>query len=196
MIQFINPVRGSRLDNISGSKGVKITPNYGAPIVSPYGGIVTDIANDGVTISHNINNQKIYSHFKGIHRPQVGVNIPLRQGDTFAYGDTNDIEYYISDNAGKKLDVMKYINGFDENTSTKTNDKDKDKDKDNNKNKKNKEPIKLTDKPPLHDFFTDMMLSPLNLIHKPLKKGLDKLKGIDDDENLNEEINRIKKLLK
>jgi hypothetical protein len=200
MIQFVNPVSGSRFNRIPGSKSVKITPNYGTPIVSPYRGVVTEVQNSGVTITHNINNVLYHSHFKGIHRPQVGVNVPLRQGESFAYGDDNDIEYSILDDNGKKLDVMMFINGFDNNSNTRTttNDPDKDKNKDKNKNK-NKKPIELSDKPPLHDFFTDILLSPLNLIHKPLKKGLDKLKGIkddDEDENLNEEINRIKKLLK
>jgi len=192
MIQFVKPVNGSRLNSILGSKSVKITPSYGTPIVSPYKGVVSEVVNDGVVITHTINNKKYYSNFKGIHRPQVGVNVPLKQGESFAYGNNTDIEFSILDDNGRKLDVMTFINGFDDGTTTTNPDKNKEKNK--NKNKE----INLTDTPPLHDFFTDILLSPLNLIHKPLKKGMDKLKGKndDDDDKINEDINRIKQLLK
>lgn len=196
MIQFVKPVNGSRLNSMLGSKSVKITPSYGTPIVSPYKGVVSEVVNDGVVITHTINNKKYYSNFKGIHRPQVGVNVPLKQGESFAYGNNTDIEFSILDDNGRKLDVMTFINGFDDGKSVVPVTTDDD--EENKKKKKNKEPIELSDKPPLHDFFTDILLSPLNLIHKPLKKGMDKLKGKkdDDDDKINEDINRIKQLLK
>ena len=192
MIQFISPVSGSKITDIPGSKSIKLSPSYGSPIVSPYQGRVDNVGNDSITILHNLNDRDVYSHFSGIHRPQVGVNVPLKQGETIAYGDTTDIEYSILDDNGKKQPVIPFFKGINTDVTT---DKD-DTSKDTNK-EKNDRPKPIQGKSYIADFLSDIALSPFKAIHKPMQKGLNKLSGDkDDDGKLNEEIDRIKKLLK
>jgi hypothetical protein len=210
MIQFINPIAGSKITEIPGSKSVMLTPNYGSPILSPYKGIVYNVNNDSIVIQHSLNNQYVYSKFKGINRFQVGVNVPLKQGESFAYGDTTDIEYSILDENDKKLNVMKFINGFDDNTS-KTDDKD---DKDDKDEKKKGTTPKIPGKSYTSDFLTHVALKPFEFIHNKIRFNTDeeeaearmkkeKEQKEKDDANfekklqkVNEEINRIKQLLK
>ena len=192
MIQFISPVSGSKITDIPGSKSIKLSPSYGSPIVSPYQGRVDNVGNDSITILHNLNDRDVYSHFSGINRPQVGVNVPLKQGETIAYGDTTDIEYSILDDNGKKQPVIPFFKGINTDVTT---DKD-DTSKDTNK-EKNDIPKPIQGKSYIADFLSDIALSPFKAIHKPMQKGLNKLSGDkDDDGKLNEEIDRIKKLLK
>ena len=194
MIQFINPVSGSRMIDIPGSKSIKLSPGYGTPIVSPYDGVVEDVENDSVTISHNVNNQNVYSKFSGIHRPQVGVNVPLRQGETLAYGDATDIEYSVMDDNGRKVSVVPYFQGINPNTTTHNHTTSNDDDE--KKKEKNNRPKPIAGKSYIADFLSDIALSPFKFVHKPMQKGLNKLSGVKDDDKLNEEIDRIKKLLK
>lgn len=223
MIQFINPISGSRITDIPGSKSVMLTPNYGSPIVSPYKGLVYNINNDTIIIQHSLTNQYVYSKFKGINRFQVGVNVPLKQGESFAYGDTTDIEYSILDENGKKMSVMPFFNGIDDGTNKKDDKKD-----DDNKNKKGTTPT-IPGKSYTADFLTHLALKPLELIHNKLRPKTDeeeaearikkekkqkekeqkekeqkeKEQKEKDDANfqkklqkVNEDINRIKQLLK
>jgi hypothetical protein len=209
MIQFINPISGSRITDIPGSKSVMLTPNYGSPIVSPYKGLVYNINNDTIIIQHSLKNQYVYSKFKGINRFQVGVNVPLKQGESFAYGDTTDIEYSILDENGKKMSVMPFFNGIDDGTNKKddeTNKKD-----DDNKNKKGTTPT-IPGKSYTADFLTHLALKPLELFHNKIRPKTDKekeeserkkeeaRKKKEDEKNsknqVTEEINRIKQLLK
>jgi murein DD-endopeptidase MepM/ murein hydrolase activator NlpD len=197
MIQFINPVSGSRMIDIPGSKSIKLSPGYGTPIVSPYDGVVENVGNDSVTISHNVNNQNVYSKFSGIHRPQVGVNVPLRQGETLAYGDTTDIEYSIMDDNGRKVSVVPYFQGINPNTTTNNHTTSNYGDDDEEKKKeKNDRPKPIAGKSYIADFLSDIALTPFKVIHKPMQKGLNKLSGAKDDDSVNEEIKRIKQLLK
>ena len=200
MIQFINPISGSRITDIPGSNSVMLTPNYGSPIVSPYKGLVYNINNDSIIIQHSLNNQYVYSKFKGINRFQVGVNVPLKQGESFAYGDTTDIEYSILDENGKKMSVMPFFNGIDDGTNKKS-----DKDDYNHKNKKNKKESTPTipGKSYTADFLTHLALKPLDLFHNMIRPKTDE-EEVDDRnkkeekklQNVTEEINRIKQLLK
>jgi hypothetical protein len=196
MIQFISPVSGSKITDIPGSKSIKLSPSYGSPIVSPYQGRVDNVGNDSITILHNLNDRDVYSHFSGIHRPQVGVNVPLKQGETIAYGDTTDIEYSILDDNGKKQPVIPFFKGINTDVTTDKDDTSKDTNIDTNK-EKNDRPKPIQGKSYIADFLSDIALSPFKAIHKPMQKGLNKLSGDkDDDGKLNEEIDRIKKLLK
>ena len=208
MIQFINPISGSRITDIPGSNSVMLTPNYGSPILSPYKGIVYKIDNDSIIIQHSLNNQYVYSKFKGINRFQVGVNVPLKQGESFAYGDTTDIEYSILDENGKKMSIIPFFNGIDDETNKKSDKKD-----DDDKNKKETTP-KIPGKSYTSDFLTHVALKPFELIHNMIRPKTDeeeaeakmkkekKQKEKDDADfekklkNVNEEINRIKQLLK
>ena len=196
MIQFISPVSGSKITDIPGSKSIKLSPSYGSPIVSPYQGRVDNVGNDSITILHNLNDRDVYSHFSGINRPQVGVNVPLKQGETIAYGDTTDIEYSILDDNGKKQPVIPFFKGINTDVTTDKDDTSKDTNIDTNK-EKNDRPKPIQGKSYIADFLSDIALSPFKAIHKPMQKGLNKLSGDkDDDGKLNEEIDRIKKLLK
>jgi hypothetical protein len=206
MIQFINPISGSRITDIPGSKSVMLTPNYGSPIVSPYKGLVYNINNDTIIIQHSLTNQYVYSKFKGINRFQVGVNVPLKQGESFAYGDTTDIEYSILDENGKKMSVMPFFNGIDDGTNKKS-----DKETDTDKNKKETTPT-IPGKSYTADFLTHLALKPLELFHNKLRPKTDEekeeserkkeeaRKKKEDEKNaknqVTEEINRIRQLLK
>jgi hypothetical protein len=166
------------------------------------------IDNDSIIIQHSLNNQHVYSKFKGINRFQVGVNVPLKQGESFAYGDTTDIEYSILDENGKKMSIIPFFNGIDDETNKKSDKKD-----DDDKNKKGTTP-KIPGKSYTSDFLTHVALKPFELIHNMIRPKTDeeeaeakmkkekKQKEKDDADfekklkNVNEDINRIKQLLK
>lgn len=204
MIQFVNPISGSKITDIPGSKSVNITANYGSPIVSPYKGIVSDITNDAVTISHNINNQTVYSKFSGINRPQVGINVPLKQGESFAYCDTTDIKYTILDSNGEKMNATPFFNGIDDGTSKPSDEKEKEKEpKKSSEDEFGKDP--KHNKSYISDFLAHLALKPFDVIHDKIrpktaaekqKEKEDKDKKESEKQKVNEEINRIKQLLK
>ena len=202
MIQFVNPIAGSIITNIPGSKSVNIMANYGSPIVSPYNGVVSDINNDDVTISHNINNQIVYSKFSGINRPQVGINVPLKQGESFAYCDSTDIKYTILDDNGGKMNVGPFFNGIDDGTSKPSDEKEKEPKK-TSEDEFGKDP--KPNKSYISDFLAHLALKPFDVIHNKIrpktssekqKEKEDKDKKESEKQKVNEEINRIKQLLK
>jgi hypothetical protein len=98
---------------------------------------------------------------------------------------------------GRKVSVLPYFQGINPNTTTTTTTNTNTTSNGDEKNKeKNDRPKPIQGKSYIADFLSDIALSPFKVIHKPMQKGLNKLSGVKDDDSVNEEINRIKQLLK
>jgi hypothetical protein len=190
MIRFGIPINGSRIDTSHTSKTITVGTNPMDVIRAPYHGTVVDMKGNCITIQHDVNGEEIYSKICKVHRPQVSYNNSLKKNEIIGYGGNEDIEYSILNSRGSSVNVQPYLKGIDD-------VKDKKDVKDiENKKKKKIEPSVDTKKPAMANIFTDVLLSPLGLAHKLGKKGLNKLTGKKEDDQLNEEINRIKQLLK
>jgi hypothetical protein len=202
MIQFSNPINGARINSSRMSKNITIRTNPMDSIRAPYHGTVVDMKGDCITLQHNVNGDEVYSKICKVNRPQVSYNNSIRKNEIIGYGGNEDVEYSILDRGGSSVNTQPYFKGIDDikdkkDIKNKKEVKDKKDAKDiENKKKKKIEPSVDTKNPAMANIFTDVLLSPLGLAHKLGTKGLNKLTGKKEDDQVNEEINRIKQLLK
>jgi len=175
-------------------------------------------------IGHKINNDMYYSEFCGIPKVFVGKNDTIRKGQTIGYflNDTDTVYYTLYSLNHNKLDPRPFFNGFSvKNTTSNTTSnntpnystpkkqsKEKKSSNDNNDDYKERNVV-----PANNNLFLSLALSPFDFISKQTKKiakntGKEikkSAKGIfdfkttknkeDEEETLNEDIKRIKKLL-
>lgn len=193
MIQFSNPINGARIDSSRMSKSVTIRTNPMDSIRAPYHGTVVDTKGDCITLQHDVNGDEVYSKICKVNRPQVSYNNSIRKNEIIGYGGNEDVEYSILDRGGSSVNTQPYFKGIDD---IKDKKDIKNKKEVKNNEKKKIEPSVDTKKPAMANIFTDVLLSPLGLAHKLGTKGLNKLTGKKEDDQVNEEINRIKQLLK
>ena len=182
-------------------------------IYSPYAGVVNDTHSDKcegyIEIKHVIDDSTYYSIFCNIDKLVVSRGDKVKSGDVIGYTKQKDEDVvYALSNDDKNINPINY---FRNNNFISNNDKDKP-EKDN---KKEKEPKKQESKPkkvsnsdePSGRVLSNLLLSPLNFVGKNLEKGIDtvkdelrniksvKPKKKKEEDSLNEEIKRIKKLL-
>jgi hypothetical protein len=165
-------------------------------IVSPYDGDIVEtdpsVCNGKIRIKHNINALSYYTEFCNVNRIKVRTGEFIRQNEVIGDLGDNNLKVYVYDNTGKKHSVSEFIKTSNEKTiDPKTADKaDKaDKyDKSSNYTSKSKYPG-------LYTLPFNAVLAPLTIFNNMMSyKG--KKKKVEEDEKINEEINRIKKLLK
>jgi len=186
MNHFISPSPNGNLNQGMLSKTVGLSSYENDRLVSPYDGIVVPSINrcDGnLTIEHNVNGETFYSDFCEIGRVIVGIGSTVKQGHTIGYFSDKEISFSILNKKKSKQNVNDFLSGHQFK-------KDEKKDV---KKSETKEPIVKSNEPRIggSDIFTDILLSPISFIKKALS---DKPKKKDDE--LNEDINRIKQLLK
>jgi hypothetical protein len=187
MNHFISPSPNGNLNQGMLSKTVSLSSYDNDRLVSPYDGIVVPSINrcDGnLTIEHNVNGETFYSDFCEIGRVIVGIGSTVKQGHTIGYFSDKEISFSILNKNKSKQNVGDFLSGHKFNKNVKDP---------KTKDPKTKEPIVKSNEPRIggSDIFTDILLSPISFIKKALS---DKPKKKDDE--LNEDINRIKQLLK
>jgi hypothetical protein len=202
-------------DKVLSSGTIKLPKNSNSQIKSPVDGIVNNKKDSGtscvnkIAIQHLIKDKKYYLEFCNVTNPSVSDGEKVRKGKII--GTTND-DVYISlyNSTYDRVSITKYINL----------DKDDDKDKDEDKEKKSK-----TYKDPLMAALIQAPFKLLNPFkdkydkktgeriekrwaratdkEQPTPNWLTKMsptykeKEVDkEDEKINENIERIKKLLK
>ena len=192
-------------------------------IYSPYVGVVNSVYDDKcegyIEIKHEIEDSIYYSTFCNVDKKVVGRGDKVRTGDLIGYTkekETDVIYTLIKDR--NKVNPSNFFRN--DKFIGKKDDKDKSDDKDVKSKKTDKKGDTKTNnvkdttskkgtsgKGDSGNFLTTLMLSPLNLVGNKLEKGSDsvkdefknittlKSKKKKEEESLNEELKRIKRLL-
>ena len=189
MNHFISPSPNGNLNQGMLSKTVGLSSYDNDRLVSPYDGIVVPSFNrcDGnLSIEHNVNGETFYSDFCEIGRVIVGIGSTVKQGRTIGYFSDKEISFSILNKNKSKQNVDNFLSGHQFNKNVKDS---------KTKEPKTKEPIVKSNEPRIggSDIFSDILLSPISFINKSLS---DKPKKKKKDDDLNENIIRIKQLLK
>jgi|LauGreDrversion4_2_1035121.scaffolds.fasta_scaffold02240_14 hypothetical protein len=187
-MSFINPVKGSSVNKDGFSKKVKIksfTPNDF--VLSPYDGEIIEISNkcDGnMVIKHDVDGDIYYSNFCKIQPSTNLTGIKVSKGQKIGTINGETLLYYLEDESGDKKDLDYFMFG-----STQKSDKKNDKESD--KKSSNKIELPKSSKYPerIGGSVLRGLLSPFGVINKMLNPK-------KEEDNLKEEINRIKELLK
>jgi septal ring factor EnvC (AmiA/AmiB activator) len=218
-MNFINPIKYGKLTDES-SKTYTYTPEADDSIVAPFDGVVTLVDNkkcDGfIQISHLINGKVFYSEICGANKNIfVGGGMDVKKGQTIASCGGKNVTFEIKDGNKDKVSISPFMLGLSQTQKDNTEKKkelekekepkkEKESEKQNNKkkeddllNKKEKKGWDLTnpkDPKELPNLFTSLMLTPFAFIEKGLKPKKKEME--EEEEKLNEEILKIKKLLK
>ena len=214
-MNFIDPIKYGRLTNDS-SKTYVYTPEADDSIVAPFDGVVTAVDYkkcDGfVQISHLINGKIFYSEICGANKNIfVGSGMDVKKGQTIASCGGKNVTFEVKDGNKDKVSISTFMKGLPEPKKDDTekkkepeNKKESEKKKESDKkkeedflDKKEKKGWDLTnpkDPKELPNLFTSLMLTPFAFIEKglaPKKKQTD-----EEEERLNEEIQKIRKMIK
>jgi hypothetical protein len=221
---FIKPIKYGHLTNETSKKHI-YTPDNVDSVLAPYEGVITDVNYskcDGlIQISHLLNGKVFYSEICGVNKNiYVGSGMSVKKGDIIGQCGGKDIKFVIKDSNKNEIDLQPFFVGKFETDKKDLDKKDSDKEKkekglgepssnneknkENKKSEKNKEDDEDENKPwdftnynpgmTLPNLFTAAALTPFDFIEKALKpKRKEKKEEIED---LQEELKRIKKLLK
>jgi len=175
MEKFLNPV--DRYDSKSVSNNVvKYKANPNSPVIAPYDGY-REVLTNSYRITHSIGGEIYYSDIKNIGRVDSYTSY-VRQGDVIGYTGNDDIEYEVLNKNMKRVNIEDVF-------------KEK-KPKDDKGEATGLDVLKTVTLP---------LSIPLSLVKSAGKYAFNRLTGQNEsvkvDENVvNEDINRIKKLMK
>ena len=209
MKDFIKPIKYGKMLNTSTNKKYIYEPDSNDRIIAPYEGVITDISdsrcNGFIQLQHYIDGKYYISEICGINSKDIfAINgMKVSQGEELSKCGNENIIYEIKDSYNEKLPIATFFvlskNKKEENKKEE-NKKEENKKEKNNKEEEDNEPKKWKwdlelDKPitKVPDLFTSMLLSPLEFAKKALSS---KKETKEDDENLKEEIKRIKELIR
>ena len=164
-------------------------------IVSPYDGDVVEtdpsVCNGKIRIKHNLNALSYYTEFCNVNRIKVRTGEFIRQNEVIGDLGDNNLKVYVYDNAGKKHSVSEFIKTSDKKLENPKKEKWVDKEED----RRYYDDYDNNDLPGMYTLPINTLLTPLTIFNNMMSyKG--KKKKVEEDEKINEEINRIKRLLK
>lgn len=199
MEKFQIPVSGGNVDD-SNSKELVISSHQGNLVRAPYEGVVDKMdpnhCGGYVKIQHNVNGQQYYSSFCEVNRITVNRGDNIRKGSSIGIMGDKDITYSVLDSSSRKIRVKPFFSGID-NDSKKSTEPKKEPKRPNIDKKDPTANLGLPKDDNGQDIFSKIGLSPFNLMDKifnikpvPLSN-----ESIMEDEVLQEELKRIKKLL-
>ena len=168
---FIYPIESKILKN--GGKKIVFKGQYGVKILAPFKGVIDNIDNDKIIVRHTFNSKYYYSEIEGVNQIIVSKGQNVNQGDNIALSGIKDITFKIVDEYGRSQLLSKFY--LNKEKITEPTDKS-----DSSSNRAAKA---------ISDLFSSVVASPFELAKRATKIG------DDDEKSLNEEINRIKKLL-
>jgi hypothetical protein len=187
---FISPIKFGRLTKEE-KKEYIYTSDSTDNVIAPYDGIIYDVDTnkcDGfIKIKHNFGGQFVFSEICGVNKGIfVTINRPVQKGEMLGYCGGNELKLKISDGR----DYLPICCPFFEKKTAKNK-------KEENKKEENKKVTTTTRKNPNKDdnafnIWDATILAPFDFISRALMAKNKK----KDDEELNEEIKRIKELLK
>ena len=206
-MKFINPVPYGNIDNFLSSSKVMVMNSYpNQKIVAPFNGLINnvDLSEKSIEIEHNVNGSKVYSKINGIVNPYVNKGYKVSQNDIIGFVGDEPIKYSITDRMGFKQNLDSF---FKDLTNKKQTGDDEKKQKEvDSKEKENKEKEKLSidlglskdeQLPGLYRGMMNLFAAPFSVVGSALKGNLIKRKKSEEkEEKINEDIQRIKKLIK
>ena len=211
---FINPAPYGEM-KYEDFKKVKLISYPDSKLVAPYEGIISEPLNppckDFIRIEHKIEDRTVYSLFCDVGKLTVTNRDKVRQGEMIGKFSDDKIDYFILDDNNKKIQIVKFFeekvepvkkekDGKDKEEDKKGKEKNKDgkgkedKDKEKNGDENKKKRRTSSGESGIENVFLDTLLLPFSLIHS----GTKKLTGDSDDKDkkLQENIEKIKKLIK
>jgi hypothetical protein len=198
-MSFVKPVPYGNLDNKTTSKTMVFIGHPNDKVVSPYDGVVVesdDFNCDGfVKIEHLIKGKTFYSEICNVKNQIVFKGYRVKKNDIIgSVGNDGVIEYRISDDDGNFVKIGDFFNDSTKLTDDENINKEIDKQKDS-KNKINLDLGLSKDKelPVLYRGAMNLFALPFSTVGSVFKGG--KKKSKNDDEKINEDIVRIKKLI-
>jgi hypothetical protein len=201
MEKFINPAPYGNMKSSAMSKSIDLISYPNSKLINPYNGVVifdrTPSCENLIKIKHEYNGENVYSEFCNVGKIFVSSGDRLKQGDTIGYFPEDRVVYSIKTDDDKKLDVSRYMNGFE--TKKKESKKEDPKKEDP---KKETPKINTTDGNPRNrNIFLDLLLSPIGIANDVVSdvgKGIKKSFKEDYSSNkrLTEQIDKIKKIIK
>lgn len=201
MEKFINPAPYGNMKSSIMSKSIDLISYPNSKLINPYDGVVvfdrTPSCEGLIKIKHEYNGDIFYSEFCNVGKSFVSSGDRLRQGQNIGYFTDDKIEYSIKNDDGKKLDVSKFMNGFE-------NKKEEPKKEEPKKEEPKKEITKL-DKNNKDvgsgNIFLDTLLSPFSVanditsgVGREIKKSFKE--DYSSNKRLTEQIDKIKKIIK
>jgi hypothetical protein len=201
MVKFELPVASGNVDDSNG-KELVISSYQGNLVRAPYDGIVKDIdinhCDGYLKIEHLIDDKTYYSSFCGVNRITVNRGDSVRKGHSIGIIGDKEIKYSILTDFGGKVNVKPFFDGID-NDSKKSTEPNKEPKSDNSNEKDPTADIGLSNNGKGQDIFSAIGLAPFNLVDKLLGKNFKPIplenESVMEDEVLQEELKRIKKLL-
>ena len=206
-MKFEKPVLHGREKTIR-EKKIIYEPASDDYIVAPYDGIIDEVyeglrenRNGFIKIKHSVNGETYYSEITGLKDIKTQRGVDVRKKEKLARTGSYDVEYEIKNRSNDKVSLGPFFTGAMGETGSKELKKSdsgssKSETDDNGGGKGYKPPYRKIEKVP--DLFTSLFLSPINLAYKALTDfpGKKDKKETSEEEKLNEEIKRIRQLLK
>jgi hypothetical protein len=194
---FINPAPYGYRENKSTDKKAYFSSYPNEKIVAPYDGIVVksdpNECGGNIVIQHIIKGENFFSEFCQVGRITALSGARVLKSDIIGFFGSNPVEFIISDSRKNKMNINDFYSSkmFD----NKSNKEDK-KEKEEKKKDKDLEYKKKSEEPVLYDTFLDAFLTPFTLMGKPFKGDMFKKQTNEEFKRLEEEVKRIKTLLK
>jgi len=206
-MKFVKPVLHGREKTLKDKK-IIYEPGSDDYIVAPYDGIIDEIheglrenRNGFIKIKHSVNGETYYSEITGLRDIQIQRGVDVNQKQKLARTGPYDVEYEIKNTSNDKVSLAAFFTGAMAeigSKESKKSDSGSNKSGDDgytNSKEPYKPPYRKIEKVP--DLFTSLFLSPINLVYKALNDFPGKKdKKETSEEELNEEIKRIRQLLK
>jgi hypothetical protein len=214
-MRFLNPIPNGKMDTSMFSDSVEFASYPSDTIISPEDGVVISSDNykcgGNIKIEHFIDGQTYYSDFCNVDRIMSFGGQRVRKGEIIGTVGDSPIKYTITDSRNKKQNVRDFIIGgmssgvYSKKTDDVSSDKVKDDTSKKEKNKKEdskilskgnyknrREPSYYEKTGTMPNPFIDAMILPFHLLNSiRMKEGVNETNDV-----LNEEVNKIKKLIK
>ncbi len=192
---FVNPAPYGYKDNKSTNKKVYFSSYPNEKIVAPYDGYVSksdpNQCGGNIVIEHVINGERYFSEFCQVSRITALSGARVSKNDIIGFFGNESVEFTILDNNKNKMIIDDFFSSkmFDKKDDSKKEKEEKKKEKESDYRKKSDEPV-------LYDAFLDTLLTPFTLMGKPFKGDLFKKQTFEEYKRIEEEVKRIKTLLK
>ncbi len=201
-MKFINPAPLGNIDNFLSSSKVMVINSYpNQRVVSPFAGVVSNInpLDQTIEIEHNVNGTKYYSKIKGVVNFYVSLGYRVLQGDILGFFGDKPIEFSITDKLGFKQNLDFFFQDFKSKEQPDKETKEK-----SEKEKKEKSELSVDlglstdeDIPALYRGMMNLFAAPFSVVGSAFKGNLvKKTKKEEKEEKINENVKRIKNLIK
>jgi hypothetical protein len=203
-MKFIDPVKFGKVKERKDKK-IIYNPESDDFIIAPYDGTIDEIQeglrenrNGFIRIKHSVDGETYYSEISGLKDITTQRGVDVSQKDKLSRTGNYVVEYEIKNKSKDKVSIGPFFTGdiggksskeFKKSDSGSSKSRNDDNDSYNDWNK----PYRKIEKVP--DIFTSLFLSPINLAYKALTDFPGKKENKEEKE-LNEEVKRIRQLLK